>query len=120
MNHTMKYCNPTLHPVYISIFICLFFLATPTMAQKLEWKNVSNEFGLTTNNIQVFTSTSNTLNDSAFKAYYVLINTNAPNLQMGVDTTLYRRLTPSAFYERLVQPAVVMNASFLNLKTTPI
>jgi exopolysaccharide biosynthesis protein len=35
---------------------------------------------------------------------------------MGVDTTLYRRLTPSAFYERLVQPAVVMNASFFEFK----
>jgi hypothetical protein len=86
------------------------------MAQELQWKNVSNDFDLKTNAIQVFASTSNTLNDSAFKAYYVRINTKDPNLQMGVDTTLYRRLTPSAFYERLVQPMVVMNASFFEFK----
>jgi exopolysaccharide biosynthesis protein len=35
---------------------------------------------------------------------------------MGVDTTLYRRLTPSAFYERLVKPTIVMNASFFEFK----
>jgi exopolysaccharide biosynthesis protein len=116
MKPIMKYSIPTLHPVFISIFIGISFLAMPTMAQKVDWKNVSNEFGLTTNNIQVFASTSNTLNDSAFKAYYVLINTNVPNLQMGVDTTLYRRLTPSSFYERLDQPTVVMNASFFEFK----
>lgn len=88
----------------------------PAMAQKIDWKNVSSEFDLNTNAIQVFTSKSSTLNDSAFKAYYVLINTNDPTLQMGVDTTLYRRLTPSAFYERLAAPFVVMNASFFEFK----
>ena len=77
---------------------------------------ICDDFDLKTNAIQVFESTSSTLNDSAFKAYYVLINTNDPNLQMGVDTTLYRRLTPSAFYERLVKPTIVMNASFFEFK----
>lgn len=110
----MKFSKSIVYPVFV--IICLSFLAMSAMAQKLDWKNVSNEFGLTTNTIQVFASTSTTLNDSAFKAYYVLINTNLPNLQMGVDTTLYRRFTPSAFYERLAQPTVVMNASFFEFK----
>jgi len=114
MNHTMKYQKSGLHPT--SIFFCLYLLAMPAMAQKIEWKNVSNEFGLSSNAIQVYASTSTTLNDSAFKAYYVMINTKVPKLQMGVDTTLYRRLTPSLFYERLVQPVVVMNASFFEFK----
>ncbi len=116
MKPNMKYLKLTLYPVFVSILLCLSFLAIPAMAQKIEWKNVSTEFGLTTNTIQVFTSTSTTLNDSVFKAYYVLINTNAPNIEMGVDTTLYRRLTPSAFYERLTKPTVVMNASFFEFK----
>jgi exopolysaccharide biosynthesis protein len=110
----MKYQKSGLHPT--SIFFCLYLLAMPAMAQKIEWKNVSNEFGLSSNAIQVYASTSTTLNDSAFKAYYVMINTKVPKLQMGVDTTLYRRLTPSLFYERLVQPVVVMNASFFEFK----
>ena len=116
MNHTMKYQNHTFRPVFLTILICIFGLSMPSKAQKIEWKNVSTEFGLSSNAIQVFASTSATLNDSAFKAYYVLINTNAPKLEMGVDTTLYRRLTPSGFYERLVQPTVVMNASFFEFK----
>ena len=116
MKPIMKFSKSIFYSVFILLIFCLSLLAMPVMAQKLEWKNVSNEFSLTTNTIQVFVSTSATLNDSAFKAYYVLINTNAPNLQMGVDTTLYRRFTPSAFYERLVQPVVVMNASFFEFK----
>jgi exopolysaccharide biosynthesis protein len=112
----MKYLKLILDPLFVIISFCFFFLSVPTMAQELQWKNVSTNFDLKTNAIQVFTSTSSTLNDSAFKAYYVLINTNDPNLQMGVDTTLYRRLTPSAFYERLAQPLVVMNASFFEFK----
>ena len=112
----MKYLKLVLHPVFVMISVCYAFLSVPAMAQKLEWKNVSTNFDIKTNAIQVFASTSMTLNDSAFKAYYILINTNDPSLQMGVDTTLYRRLTPSAFYDRLGQPAVVMNASFFEFK----
>ena len=85
-------------------------------AQKVEWKNVSSEFNLHTNSIQAFASISTTLNDSAFKAYYVLVNTKDPVIKMGVDTTLYRRMTPSGFYERLTGPSIVMNASFFEFK----
>jgi exopolysaccharide biosynthesis protein len=112
----MKHFKSIVRPIFLMIPICILLLAKPTMAQKLEWKNVTADFGLSTNAIQVFASTSTTLNDSAFKAYYVLINTKYPSLQMGVDTTFYRRFTPSAFYERLAQPLVVMNASFFEFK----
>ena len=112
----MKHLKSIFNPAFLIILLCLSIIAIPTMAQKLAWKDVSTDFDLKTNAIQVFESTSTTLNDSAFKAYYVLINTNDPTLQMGVDTTLYRRLTPSAFYERLAAPVVVMNASFFEFK----
>jgi len=112
----MKFIQSILHTAFVTILICLSFIAIPSKAQVVQWKNVSSDFDLKTNAIQVYASTSTTLNDSAFKAYYVLINTKEPNLQMGVDTTLYRRLTPSGFYDRLSQPAVVMNASFFEFK----
>jgi exopolysaccharide biosynthesis protein len=112
----MKFSQSILHPAFVSILFCLSILAMPTTAQQIAWKNVSTDFDVQTNAIQVYASTSTTLNDSAFKAYYILINTKDPNLQMGLDTTLYRRLTPSAFYERLAQPMVVMNASFFEFK----
>ncbi len=85
-------------------------------AQKVEWKNVSSDFNLHTNSIQAFASISTTLNDSAFKAFYVIVNTKDPSIELGVDTTLYRRLTPNGFYDRLNQPALVMNASFFEFK----
>ena len=76
----MKYLKLIFHPTFLIISICYSFLSVPAMAQELQWKNVSTSFDLKTNAIQVFESTSSTLNDSAFKAYYVLINTNDPNL----------------------------------------
>lgn len=85
-------------------------------AQKVEWKNVSSDFNLHTNSIQAFASISTSLNDSAFKAFYVLVNTKDPTIKMGVDTTLYRRMTPTGFYERLAGPSIVMNASFFEFK----
>lgn len=98
------------------LFLCLLSVVSPAKAQQLQWKNVSSDFNLHTNAIQLFSSVSTTLNDSAFKAYYVLVNTKDPSIKMGVDTTLNRRITPTGFYERLDQPSLVMNASFFEFK----
>ena len=107
----------TYQPIQLlSILIVCLCISTQIHAQQVQWKNVSSDFNLTSNSIQVFASTNATLNDSAFKAYYVLIKTKDPIIQLGVDTTLYRRITPTGFYERLGQPAIVMNASFFEFK----
>lgn len=104
----------------INLFALLGFLllntTTSTIAQTVQWKNVSTEFNLQTNSIQAFASTSTTLNDSAFRAFYVVINTKDPAIKMGVDTTLYRRMTPTGFYDRLSAPTILMNASFFEFK----
>jgi exopolysaccharide biosynthesis protein len=100
----------------ICIVVFFFILRINAVAQKVEWKNVSSDFDLHSNSIQAFASTTATLNDSAFRAFYVVINTNEPTIKMGVDTTLYRRLTPSGFYDRLARPIIVMNASFFEFK----
>ncbi len=111
-NPTYSYCNS----ISFLLLIGLLTMVTPVTAQKVAWKNVSSDFNLHTNSIQAFTSISSTLNDSAFKAYYVLVNTKDPAIKIGVDTTLYRRMTPSGFYERLTGPSIVMNASFFEFK----
>ena len=98
------------------VLFALITIVTSINAQKVQWKNVSSDFDVQGNSIQVFTSTSTTLNDSAFKAFYVVIDTKDPSVAMGVDTTLYRRMTPTGFYERLSRPAIVMNASFFEFK----
>lgn len=105
---------------FFKIVTIVFFLLSmgwsSVIAQKVQWTNVSKEFDLKTNTIQIFSSLSPTLNDSVFKAFYVLVDTKDPQIKMGVDTTLYRRFTPSAFYERMNQPVIVMNASFFEFK----
>ncbi len=111
-NYTYSYCSS----ISFLVVISLSSILTPVAAQKVSWKNVSSNFNLHTNSIQAFVSISTTLHDSAFKAFYVLLNNEDPAIKMGVDTTLYRRMTPSGFYERLNSPSIVMNASFFEFK----
>lgn len=98
------------------LLFAFLIIVTSINAQKVQWKNVSSDFEVHGNAIEVFASTSTTMNDSAFKAFYVVIDTKDTSIAMGVDTTLYRRMTPTGFYERLARPAIVMNASFFEFK----
>lgn len=91
--------------------VCFSFIAN---AQK-QWKEVSADFGVTTPSVKVF-EWEGSFKDSAFRAYYVQINTKDASLTINTDTTLYRRLTPMQFYDRLQTPLVVVNASFFEFK----
>ena len=82
---------------------------------KAQWKEVSGTFGITNKSIQVF-EWQGTYHDSAFKAYYVQIDTKDKKININTDTTLYRRLTPMQYFDRLNKPAVVVNASFFEFK----
>lgn len=95
------------------LFIALCF--SINVQGQLKWKEVTNDFGITNTGVKVFESVG-TLNDSAFRAFYVQINTKDKSLNLGMDTTLYRRLTPLQFNERLNNPLVVVNASFFEFK----
>ena len=98
----------------------LMVLAQPCLSQSdsccaLQWKNVTDQFGPLPEAIKVFES-EGTFHDSAFKAFYVAIDTKKKGIELNTDTTLYRRLTPQAFYEKLHQPLVVVNSSFFEFK----
>lgn len=80
-----------------------------------QWKNVSANFDVSNSAVQVF-EWEGTYNDSAFRAFYVAVNTKDKSLHLDTDTTLYRRLTPMQFYNRLQLPLVVVNASFFEFK----
>ena len=80
-----------------------------------QWKEVSSDFNIQTKSIRLFEWQGN-FQDSAFRAYYVKINTKDNKLNINTDTTLYRRLTPMQFYEKLQYPKVVVNASFFEFK----
>ena len=93
------------------ISICFFINANA----QLKWKEVTSAFGVTNTSVKVFES-EGTYNDSAFRAFYVQINTNNKSLELGMDTTVGRRITPLQFQERLNNPLVVVNASFFEFK----
>ena len=95
--------------LFSAVFLMLVFTG------KSQWKQVSNQFGLTTESIQLF-EWEGKFNDSAFIAYYVKIKTTDKKLVINTDTTLYRRFTPKQFYDRLNSPTVVVNASFFEFK----
>jgi hypothetical protein len=95
---------------FFSIILCIQIL----LAQ-ISWKEVSDVYGVNPAIGKVFESVGK-LADSSFRAYYVKINKEAMGIYMDADTTLYRRLTPSQFYEKLNHPLVVVNASFFEFK----
>jgi len=96
--------------ILIGILFVMFILQT-----NAQWKEVSEVFGLNTESIKVF-EWQGAYQDSAFKAYYVQIDTKDNKLKINSDTTLFRRLTPMQYYDRLNKPAVVVNASFFEFK----
>ncbi len=99
------------------LIVIMFSITTSLLAQipTLKWEDVSRQFGPLPNSIKVFES-DNTYQDSAFKGFYVEIDTKDKNLHLDTDTTLFRRLTPQQFNTRLDHPIVVVNSSFFEFK----
>lgn len=95
-------------------FICILFLNTTVCAQD-RWSDVGIEFGALPSSIKVF-KLSPQYQDSPFIAFYVSIDTKDDQLELNTDTTLYRRITPTRFYDRLLRPYVVVNCSFFEYK----
>lgn len=89
------------------ISVCFFL----TSNAQLKWKEVTREYGITNTSVKVFQS-EGTYKDTAFRAFYVQINTKDKSLSLGMDTTVNRRITPLQFNERFNNPLVVVNASF--------
>ena len=96
--------------ILLSNFLFMF-----AVNAQISWKEVSAAYGIHTPGFKVFESVG-TLADSAFRAFYVKIDKEVKNVLMDVDTTLYRRLTPTEFYEKLNHPLLVVNSSFFEFK----
>jgi hypothetical protein len=96
------------------ILITILF-AIPILQTNAQWKNVSAAFDVSHPSLNVF-EWEGSYHDSAFRAFYVQVNTKDTSLHLDTDTTLYRRLTPMQFYNRLQSPLVVVNASFFEFR----
>jgi len=80
---------------------------------QMRWVNVDSLFGPLPASVQVFRSVDS-LDGSPFIGYYVKARLKDRKLAFTVDTTLGRRLTPAAYFERNNQPLVVVNCTFFN------
>jgi hypothetical protein len=98
------------HLVVIIIFTCFTIQLS---AQ--QWKNVSAAFGVAHPSLNVY-EWEGSYHDSAFRAFYVQVDTKDRSLHLDTDTTMYRRLTPMQFFNRLQSPLVVVNASFFEFR----
>jgi exopolysaccharide biosynthesis protein len=99
---------------FVFAFVAFFVFIQTSFAQ-VSWKEVTAAYGVTQKGFQVFES-EGTLADSAFRAFYVKVDKSNSNFIMDADTTLYRRLTPNQFYEKLSNPLLVVNCSFFEFK----
>ena len=99
----------------IFFVIALLFCKNHLHAQ-LKW-SISDSIQPTLLNNLTLYFTIDSLDGKPNKAYYIKANLKNKNLVFDVDTTLKRRLTPFAFFEKNKQPIVVVNGTFFSYKT---
>jgi len=75
------------------------------------WQNVDSAFGPMSASVHVF-RTNDSLEGKPNIAYYVKIPLQGKGIVFDTDTTLHRRLTPSAYFERNNHPLILVNCTF--------
>lgn len=101
-------------PRYLLLVIFLFYAVT-SIAQR-NWENIDSLFGLKNPGIHLYRS-EDPIEGKPSVAYYVVANLHHRSLSFDTDTTLLRRITPSAYFEKNKQPLVVVNSTFFSLTT---
>jgi hypothetical protein len=82
---------------------------------QLKWKNVDSLFQPLPDNVHIF-FTNDSLEGKPNIAYYVSAPLKDKGLLFTVDTTLFRRFTPTQYFEKNNQPLLVMNCTFFEFK----
>ncbi len=82
---------------------------------QLKWKNVDSLFQPLPDNVHIF-FTNDSLEGKPNIAYYVSAPLKEKGLLFTVDTTLFRRFTPTQYFEKNNQPLLVMNCTFFEFK----
>ncbi len=83
---------------------------------QLRWINMDTAFGDLPSSVHVY-KTSDSLDGKPNIAWYVETDLEDKSLEFIADTTLNRRLTPQAFYEKNKQPILVVNTTFFSFAT---
>lgn len=88
-------------------------VSSTALCGQVKWVNVDSLFGPLPLSVQVF-KTTDSLDGKPFLAYYVKARLRDKQLDFSADTSLGRRLTPAAFYERNNRPLILVNCTFFN------
>jgi uncharacterized protein YigE (DUF2233 family) len=97
------------------LYILLVVMFPFSLFAQLQWKNVDSLFQPLPKNVHVF-FTNDSLEGKPNIAYYVSAPLKDKELLFTIDTTLYRRLTPTQYFEKNSQPLLVMNCTFFEFK----
>lgn len=92
-----------------------FFIPFISFAQH-KWVNVDSAFQPLPQNFHVY-KTTDSLDGKPFIAYYAEAKLKEKNLNFTTDTSLKRRLTPLQFFDKNVNPLLVVNATFFSFAT---
>jgi exopolysaccharide biosynthesis protein len=93
----------------------LVIISPYSLFAQLKWKNVDSLFQPLPINVHVF-FTNDSLEGKPNIAYYVSAPLKDKELLFTIDTTLFRRLTPTQYFEKNNQPLLVMNCTFFEFK----
>ena len=84
---------------------------------QLKWTNVDSLYQPLPSSVHVF-KTTDILAGKPNIAYYVIADLKDKKLLFDADTTSNRRFTPHQFYQKNIQPLVVVNTTFFSFQTS--
>lgn len=90
--------------------LLLALFSSPLFAQ-LQWVKVNSSYGNLPSSVNIYRA-EQLMDGAPSIQYYVEIDATDRNRDFFVDTTLFRRITPRAFFDRNQAPLVVVNCSF--------
>jgi hypothetical protein len=100
--------------VTINCFVASWYANAATA--QLSWVNVDSLYQPLPSAVHIY-YTETKLDTTPFRAYFLIADLKNKNLDFSADTTLNRRLTPTAFYERNNKPVAVVNCTFFSFAT---
>lgn len=98
--------------------LCSLFLTSYSLftGAQTTWHNVDSLFGPLPASVHVYRTTS-LIDGKPNIAYYLEADLKDKKLDFTVDTTYRRRLTPAGFFEKNMQPLLVVNTTFFSFAT---
>jgi len=83
----------------------------------MNWVNVDSVYNLHKNGLHLFKS-DDSIGGMPSIAFYFIADIGNRSVTISTDTTLFRRITPSDYYDKNNNPIAVVNGTFFNLTTS--